>query len=306
MIEPYINNEFDLLKKVILGIAENFGGVPELQDAYDPKSKEHILQNTYPVEHNLIYELNKFKDVLIKHNVDVLSPENIPNCNQIFTRDVGFVVENQFFISNMISKRSIELNGIKYILKQIKSANINNIPKSVFVEGGDVIVFNNFLFIGYSDSNSFDKYEVSRTNEAALEFFANKFPSKKIIGFNLHKSDSKSDENCLHLDCCFQPLGLGHAILYPGGFKFKEDISFIENLFGKENIIYVDKFEMADMNSNLFSINKNVIVSEKKFVRINSVLRQKGYIVEDIPFSEIAKMGGLLRCTTLPLIRNYE
>jgi len=28
--------------------------------------------------------------------------------------------------------------------------------------------------------------------------------------------------------------------------------------------------------------------------------------VEEILFSEISKMGGLLRCATLPLVREYE
>ena len=306
MIQPYINNEFNLLKKVVLGIGDDFGGVPKLNDAYDPRSKEHITNNTFPKEHDLKYELNKFKSILYKYDVDVVLPVNIFDCNQIFARDVGFVIEDQFFISNMIDKRKLELTGLDSILRKIHSSKINHIPQEIFVEGGDVIVFNNFLFIGYADAETFDKYEVSRTNEAALDFFTNKFPSKKIIGFNLNKSDTISNENCLHLDCCFQPLGLGHAILYPGGFKSKKDISFIENIFGKENIIYIDKYEMTNMYSNLFSINNNIIVSEKKFLRINQILRDKGYIVEEIPFSEIAKMGGLLRCTTLPIIRNDE
>ena len=63
---------------------------------------------------------------------------------------------------------------------------------------------------------------------------------------------------------------------------------------------------MSSMFSNLFSIRKNIIVSEKNFSRLNQLLLDKGYIVEEVPFSEISKMGGLLRCTTLPLIRENE
>ena len=60
---------------------------------------------------------------------------------------------------------------------------------------------------------------------------------------------------------------------------------------------------MYNMNSNVFSISENVIVSEISFKRINNILRELGFIVEEIKFSEIAKMEGLLRCTTLPLHR---
>ena len=60
---------------------------------------------------------------------------------------------------------------------------------------------------------------------------------------------------------------------------------------------------MYNMNSNVFSISENVIVSEISFKRINNILRELGFIVEEIKFSEIAKMEGLFRCTTLPLHR---
>jgi len=61
---------------------------------------------------------------------------------------------------------------------------------------------------------------------------------------------------------------------------------------------------MYDMNSNVFSIAPNVVVSERKFYRLNNWLRDQGITVEEIPYSEIAKQEGLLRCSTLPLIRD--
>ncbi|MGB5498301.1 MAG: amidinotransferase, partial [Maribacter sp.] len=32
-------------------------------------------------------------------------------------------------------------------------------------------------------------------------------------------------------------------------------------------------------------------------------LREQGFTVEEIPYAEVSKQGGLLRCSTLPLIR---
>ena len=63
---------------------------------------------------------------------------------------------------------------------------------------------------------------------------------------------------------------------------------------------------MYNMNSNLFSISPEVIVSEKGFTRLNDELRRRGFTVEEIPYAEIAKMEGLLRCSTLPLRRKYN
>jgi N-dimethylarginine dimethylaminohydrolase len=58
------------------------------------------------------------------------------------------------------------------------------------------------------------------------------------------------------------------------------------------------------MNSNIFSISEEVIVSEKNFTRLNKWLRQQGFTVEEVSYSEIAKQEGLLRCSTMPLIRD--
>jgi N-dimethylarginine dimethylaminohydrolase len=58
------------------------------------------------------------------------------------------------------------------------------------------------------------------------------------------------------------------------------------------------------MNSNIFSISEDVIISEQNFTRLNTWLRSQGFTVEEVPYAEISKQEGLLRCTTMPLIRD--
>ena len=60
---------------------------------------------------------------------------------------------------------------------------------------------------------------------------------------------------------------------------------------------------MYNMSCNVFSISENVIVSENNFDRLNEWLTSNGFKVEKISYSEIAKQEGLLRCSTMPLIR---
>ena len=47
-----------------------------------------------------------------------------------------------------------------------------------------------------------------------------------------------------------------------------------------------------------------VVISEKNFTRLNTWLRAQGITVEEVPYAEIAKQEGLLRCSTMPLIRD--
>jgi N-dimethylarginine dimethylaminohydrolase len=74
-------------------------------------------------------------------------------------------------------------------------------------------------------------------------------------------------------------------------------------MFLKENIIRINADEMYHMNSNLFSISEDVIVSQPNFRVLNEKLRKQGLTVEEVPYSEVSKMGGLFRCSTMPLKR---
>ena len=303
MIDININDETSQLKAVVLGIADDFGGTPSLEECYDPKSKEHVLNSTFPVEEDCVSELNDFKNVLKKYNVNVFRPKSILKLNQIFSRDIAFVIENKLFISNIIIDRAKEINAIEYIIKKIPAKDVIQIPSNAKIEG-DVILHKDYIFIGYSNKEEFDKYTVARTNKKGLDFVSAYFPNKKIIGFELRKSDVNARKNALHLDCCFQPIGKNMAIIYKKGFKNQEDIDFLISFFGCDNLIELSTQEMYDMNSNIFfNLSENVIVSEKSFIRLNNVLRSKGFVVEEVSFNEISKMEGLLRCSTMPLLR---
>ena len=298
-----VKNEFDPLKKVVLGVADDFGGAPSIENIYDPHSRKHVLEKTFPEENKLIFELNEFKNILQKYNIDVLRPRNIKSINQIFTRDIGFVIDDVFFISNIIQERKKEIQGISHIFSSFNKNKIINLPRHVSVEGGDVIVFNNYLFIGTCNDRDFLTKKVGRTNKAGVDFLKKYFVKKKVFGFGLKKSDTVIKNNCLHLDCCFQPLGLGHVLICYDAFNNQRDLDIINKIFLKKNIIEISNDEMGELNSNLFSISKNVVVTNKKFKRINNILSKLGYLIEEIEYSNIAKMGGLLRCSTLPLVR---
>ena len=54
MLNLNVVNETSKLKAVVLGTAVSLGPAPKLEDCIDPKSREHVLNNTYPVEEDLI------------------------------------------------------------------------------------------------------------------------------------------------------------------------------------------------------------------------------------------------------------
>lgn len=303
MITINIHNETNRLKSVILGTAHSNGATPQAKDAYDPKSLEHILAGTYPLEKDMVAEMESFARVLEKYNVKVYRPEIIENYNQIFTRDIGFVIDDFFIKANILPDRDFEFAAIQSVVNQINPNKILNPPPEVHIEGGDVILWNNYLFIGTYKGADYSQIQTARTNIQGVAYIKKMFPNKIVKEFDLIKSTVNARENALHLDCCFQPVGNNKGIIYPQGFIEESDYQYLVNLFGKENLFHITQEEMYQMNSNVFSIAEDVVVSERNFTRLNQWLRSQGFTVEEISYAEISKQEGLLRCSTLPLER---
>jgi|TARA_B110000046_G_scaffold20433_1_gene19382 N-dimethylarginine dimethylaminohydrolase len=304
MLYLNIQNETSRLRAVVLGTAFHNGPIPTEEECYDPKSKIHVIAGTYPKEQDMILEMESVARVFKKYGIKVFRPEIIENYNQIFSRDIGFVIEDKFITANILPDRDQEILAIDHVLDQIPKENRISLPEDCHVEGGDVMPWNNYIFIGTYSGKDYSEYITARTNVNAVEAIQELFPDKIVKSFELRKSNDNAKDNALHLDCCFQPIGKDKAILHKNGFLVEKEFKWLVDFFGKENVFEISKDEMYQMNSNVFSISENIIVSEQNFTRLNSWLVEKGFTVEKVPYSEIAKQEGLLRCSTLPLVRD--
>jgi len=304
MLKLNVKDETSRLRAVVLGTAQSCGPTPKLEDAYDPKSALHIQAGTYPLEKDMIPEMEAVAAVFEKYDVQVFRPKVITDYNQIFSRDIGFVIDNKFIKANILPDREREIEAIQHVIDQVPATHVFRLPEEAHVEGGDVMPCGDYIFVGTYTGANYPDYITARTNKEAVHYLAALFPNKKVVSFELRKHNTDPKENALHLDCCFQPVGKGKAIIHKNGFLKEEEYEWLVALFGKENIFEIDKEEMYNMNSNIFSIAPDVVVSEKNFTRLNSWLRSHGITGEEVPYAEIAKQEGLLRCTTLPLIRD--
>ncbi|MEO2062526.1 MAG: arginine deiminase family protein [Christiangramia sp.] len=300
----HITNETSRLRAVVLGIAKSNGPIPTLEEAYDPKSKEHIQAGTYPAEEDMVNEIESVAAVLEKYEVQVFRPKIIENYNQIFTRDIAFVIDDKLVKSNILPDRDQEIEAIDHVIRQIAPEKIIRLPEEAHIEGGDVMPMGDYIFVGTYKGKDYKDFITARTNIQAVEALKEIFPNKTVKSFSLKKSNSIARDNALHLDCCFQPVGKNKAIIYKEGFLIEEELNWLIDFFGKEHIYEITRDEMYHMNSNIFSISEEVVISEKNFTRLNSWLRDQGMTVEEVPYAEISKQEGLLRCSTLPLIRD--
>ena len=304
MLPLLIQNEFTRLRSVLFGTAQSNGPIPLAEDCYDPNSLQHVISGTYPTEVDMSTEIAAVLAVFRKYDIQVFQPTVIVNCNQIFARDIAFVIEDKLIKSNILPDRDQEIHALDSLFKKISPENNIVLPEDCHIEGGDVVLYDNYIFIGVYLGADYSDYITARTNINAANAIQDLFPHKTVKTFELRKSNVNPLENALHLDCCFQPLGRGKALIHENGFLESSDYQWLVDFFGKDNVFETTKEEMRKMNCNVFSISDSIVISEQNFTRLNTWLVAQGFTVEKVPYSEISKQGGLLRCSTLPLIRD--
>lgn len=152
---------------------------------------------------------------------------------------------------------------------------------------------NDVVFVGKS----------SRTNNDGFMLIKNHFGSnKKIIQIDVNVDLQDHTKHVLHLDCTFQPIGNNHAIVYEEGIKNITEL--YDNLkIPQGNIFKVNKWQFIRMFPNIFSLSPNKVVIEKEFIELKYWLMEQGFEPIEVEYKEISKLSGLLRCSTLPLIR---
>ena len=303
-MEIFVQNETSRLRTVVLGLPQSNGPTPTLAETYDSKSYESVKNGVYPTQEAITAEMDAFEKILRKYGVEVLRPNLVKDCNQVFARDVGFVIDDKIVVSNVIPDRQEEIDAYEDIYSRIHYKQIYNLPEMVHVEGGDVILWNDRIFVGQYAFSDYPQIKTARTNTLAIDYLRMIFPEKEIIPLNLRKSDTDPNEGILHLDCTFMPVGKDKAIIYKPGFMNPRDADRLVALFGKDNVLELTREEMYWMNSNIFSIAPDIVVVEEHFTRLKAWLESWGATVETVPYREISKTGGLLRCSTLPLLRD--
>jgi N-dimethylarginine dimethylaminohydrolase len=133
-----------------------------------------------------------------------------------------------------LPERERELDAIQYVIDQIDAMKVVP-PDEVHIEGGDVMLWDDHIFIGTYKGSDYKDYITARTNREGVQFIKSCF-HKIVKEFDLVKSKIEARDNALHLDCCFQPIGPNKGIIYKSGFREEADYMYLVTLLGR--IIY--------------------------------------------------------------------
>ena len=282
-------NETDKLKTVIIGRWEGF----HEEGAYSSFLDED-QRDDYPTADELKPEFEAFQKALEDHGVEVLIPEHVGNFlyDQLTPRDVATVIGNKMVICNMAKRsRKYEVAGIFPLISNFTGQEPMLLipPVECLIEGGDVMIDKGRLIVGLSQ----------RTNIKGYEWLLDTFTDQMEV-IPVYLTDLKKEENVLHLDCAFNPVGESSALVYMDGIKP------IPDFFEKEyDLIKVNKKEQQALATNVFSVSKDLVIARDhpQSKRAVEEMRKRGIEVIEIPFDGAPVTGGSLRCCSLPLIR---
>lgn len=275
-----INNEYDKLKSVIVSSIEYY-------DSNNISLNNETVKYYYgngglPNKNKMLKEQNDFWDKLKSFNINVLVADQVSGAKgQAFTRDLGFVIGDKFFISNMKREnRRSAINGWNKIINNID--NLYKVPNNIYLEGGDILVDNKTIYVGISE----------RTNLDGVNYL------KEVLSNEYEIIPLKLNPKFLHLDVVFTIINPNLALIYKEGFD-KESY----NKLNKFNKIEITKEEQFELGTNVFLIDKNNIIINKDHERIKEAIEKYNINVIPMDYSEIRKIGGAFRCTTCPIER---
>lgn len=269
------DTEYETLKRVIL-CQPQFMAIEDIINDVQKQYKEENIDVERAMEQHRIFEQQ-----LRKHGVEVVklpSSEQFPE--QVFTRDIGFTVGEDVFVAEMASDIR---KGEEVALEEwLADENIPFQTTADRVEGGDVLIDREKIFVGIS----------SRTSEQAVAMLEKELTDHEVIRVPF-------EEKYLHLDCVFNILSPEVALIFPQALS----ADMVDYLGSMYTLIEVSAEEQFTLGTNVLSIGNGKVFSLPMNQDVNAAMRAHGFEVIEVDFSEIIKSGGSFRCCSMPLER---
>lgn len=270
------HTEYDNLEHVVVVAPKHMAITEVINETQNYYAEENINIKIALEQHQHFIDTLKAAGITV-YELDTNSALN----EQVFTRDIGFVIGKKLFVSHM--DRAIRKQEIPVFTDWLKKKGLAFLYcETPSIEGGDVIIDGEQIWVGIS----------GRTTYKAVQALQAQLPDYCITPIHLK-------DDILHLDCAFNVIDEHTALIYRDAM-YQSDF---EKLKEKYTLIEVTAEEQFAMGPNVLAIGEGKLISLPENERINTELKSAGFNVIEVPFSEIIKSGGSYRCCTLPLLR---
>ncbi|MEJ3654397.1 arginine deiminase family protein [Actinomycetes bacterium KLBMP 9759] len=223
--------------------------------------------------------------VLEEHGVTVHWADDIDCALQLYTRDMGFAVDDTFFLARPSTEfRRDEQKGLASLLPRLSK--VRELEAGT-IEGGDVIVTKDDVLVGRGENTDAEGVESFRAALAAAGI------QREVVVLEFDQLA------VVHLDVHFTLASPEVGLYNPAAFTAKSR-EYLESRF---DLIEVTADEVRGLAVNTVSLGPDRLVVQHTDERIAEELRRRGITPVTIDFSEITRFPGGLHCATLPLVR---
>jgi len=235
----------------------------------------------------LVEQHNRLRQVLEDSGVELLTPATQEGAFcQVFARDPCFAVGETLFVGGLRDEwRHPETTGLREIRGRFDRVT-DLAGGGATIEGGDVMVLagGKLVLVGMHQ----------HTNEGGFRQLSDALAS---TGAEVVPVPHRA----LHLDCCLAPLPNGEALFAPGKLP-ESSVTSLGRHFNR--LIPLDEREArAQLAANMFWLESRRVVSSVSTWKTNAILREKGYQVIELDFSDLVALWGSFRCVVCPLER---
>jgi N-dimethylarginine dimethylaminohydrolase len=106
----------------------------------------------------------------------------------------------------------------------------------------------------------------------------------------------------MHADMWVAPLDARLALVYPPWCDF-ETLRYLHSI--GYTLIEADRAEMESVApANLITVEPGLVIMSSGAPKTKALLGRHGIEVIEVPYDEVIKYGGGIRCTTMQLLRD--
>ena len=286
-----VRSETGTLKTVVMCWANPFPlslNLITVTSILDASVREQLRHNRWKrYRHEKVREQQqRLSDVFHDHGVSVLFLDNLPGIGtQHYTRDIGFSIDDAFFVARMATRyRASEQRALYSLLPRLSKVVQLEHGR---IEGGDVLLHDDKVLVGLGEAT--DKEGVDALRRKLGELGS---PREVITIPFAHRG-------VIHLDTKFNIVGKNVALFARKRFQ-PDTIRWFETHF---DLIEATDEETSGIEINTFALGDDRLIVQEKSERLTRRIQQKGLTPIPVDYSEVTCLPGAFRCTTLPLER---
>ncbi|MFJ9034083.1 dimethylarginine dimethylaminohydrolase family protein [Streptomyces sp. NPDC102274] len=287
MLTPHATSEYGTLRHVAMRYAGDV--TPDLDgpDVHPVLARQKATSTWRPYTPATVRaQQDGLIHLLRSRGTEVTLLGEAPGCSaQHYPRDIAVVIDHVLVVARLNSEHRLpEADALAPLLADVP--HVVHLDEGT-IEGGDVMLHTGMVLVGLGE-------ETSPTGVRALQrALAHHGVEREVRPVRF------AVDGIVHLDDHFTIVAPDTALIHRGAFP-PDQLRWFEQHF---DLVDVSDDEAWAVQANVLAIAPGAVVVAAGSDRIAAQLAARGLEVLTVDYSEVTRIPGSLRCTTLPLTR---